>query len=141
MADEVHPGDGDEQDPAGAAPQPAAPEGDALPEDLDVTGFVGPYQFPNNNRRRIPGAIYVGTGLVCVLVWAVTEGGDPVLVNEGVLWAGTNNGLARMEGGKFSHLDTNDGLFSNYVFSMASSTDGQRWVGSFGGVTHLAPAH
>ncbi len=113
MADEVHPGDGDEQDPAGAAPQPAAPEGDALPEDLDVTGFVGPYQFPNNNRRRIPGAIYVGTGLVCVLVWAVTEGGDPVLVNEGVLWAGIALvlvGLYHFLAGVTLRLDEKDAL-------------------------------
>ena len=27
---------------------------DELPTDLDVTGFVGPYQFPDNSRRRIP---------------------------------------------------------------------------------------
>jgi hypothetical protein len=44
-----------------------------------------------------------------------------------------------MEGEKFSNLSTGDGLFSNYVFSMASSADGHRWVGSFGGVAHLAP--
>ena len=28
---------------------------DALPEDLDVHGFVGPYQFPDNSSSRIPG--------------------------------------------------------------------------------------
>ena len=27
---------------------------DELPEDLDAAGFVGPYLFPNNNRRRVP---------------------------------------------------------------------------------------
>ena len=52
MAEDVRPAD--EPDEGGPAP-----EGDQLPEDLDVTGFVGPYQFPNNNRRRIPGAIYL----------------------------------------------------------------------------------
>ena len=90
-----------------------ASEGDALPEDLDVTGFVGPYQFPNNNRRRIPGAIYTATGLVCVLVWAVTEGGDPVLVNEGVLWAGIALvlvGLYHFLAGVTLQLDEKDAL-------------------------------
>ena len=33
---------------------------DELPEDLDASEFVGPYTFPNNNRRRIPAAVYLG---------------------------------------------------------------------------------
>jgi len=32
---------------------------DTLPGDLDITGFVGPYQFPDNSRRRIPAVIYL----------------------------------------------------------------------------------
>jgi hypothetical protein len=32
---------------------------DELPEDLDAAGYVGPYVFPNNNRRRIPGYLYL----------------------------------------------------------------------------------
>ncbi|MCB1014383.1 MAG: hypothetical protein KDB10_04615 [Acidimicrobiales bacterium] len=81
MAEDVRPAD--EPDEGGPAP-----EGDQLPEDLDVTGFVGPYQFPNNNRRRIPGAIYLALGLACIAAWAVTDGNDPVLVNDGTLYAG-----------------------------------------------------
>ncbi|MBL8779017.1 MAG: hypothetical protein JNK12_24035 [Acidimicrobiales bacterium] len=80
MDDETTPGD---------APDEELPEtGDALPDDLDVSTFVGPYQFPNNNRRRIPGYIYLGLGAVCIAVWGFTRGGDPVLVNDGVLYAG-----------------------------------------------------
>ena len=33
----------------------ANPTGDALPEDLDVTAYVGPYVFPDIRRRRIAG--------------------------------------------------------------------------------------
>ena len=33
---------------------------DELPEDLDAAGYVGPYMFPDNNRRRIPGYLYLG---------------------------------------------------------------------------------
>ena len=39
-------------DPARASPTSA---GDALPEDLDVTAYVGPYLFPDIRRRRIAG--------------------------------------------------------------------------------------
>lgn len=57
---------------------------DELPEDLDVTGYVGPYAFPDNSRRRIPGFIYLGTAVFCLWLWlAFGDGG--VLVNEGML--------------------------------------------------------
>mgnify|MGYP001178453254 FL=1 len=32
---------------------------DELPEDLDVHGFVGTYDFPDNSRRRVPGFLYL----------------------------------------------------------------------------------
>jgi hypothetical protein len=39
---------------------------DALPEELDVTAYVGPYLFPDIKRRRIAGAINGGIGVVGV---------------------------------------------------------------------------
>lgn len=56
------------------APDPRDPDaaGDALPEDLDVTAFVGPYQFPGTHRRRIAGFIYLGLVAVCALGVAVS---------------------------------------------------------------------
>ena len=59
---------------------------DTLPEDLDVSGYVGQVAFPDNSHRRIPGAIYLAIAAVCVAVWAAA-GGDAVLVNDGVLVA------------------------------------------------------
>ncbi len=41
---------------------------DHLPEDLDVTAYVGPYVFPDIRRRRIPGVIYAVIGLLSL--WA-----------------------------------------------------------------------
>ena len=38
------------------------PVGDALPQDLDVTAYVGPYVFPDIRRRRIAAAIYFVLG-------------------------------------------------------------------------------
>jgi hypothetical protein len=60
---------------------------DVLPDDLDVSGFVGPYVFPNNNRRRIPGYLYLAIAVGCVALWAALRGSDDTLVNEGLLWA------------------------------------------------------
>jgi hypothetical protein len=48
--------------------QPEEPAGDALPEDLDVTAYVGPYQFPDIKRRRIAGTIYFA--LAAIALWA-----------------------------------------------------------------------
>jgi len=59
---------------------------DTLPEDLDVSGYVGPVTFPDNAHRRIPGFLYLGIAVACVVVWAVA-GDDAVLVNDGVLVA------------------------------------------------------
>lgn len=61
---------------------------DELPDDLNVSEYVGPYVFPNNNRRRVPGYLYIGIGFACIAVWLVLRGGDPVLVNVGTFVAG-----------------------------------------------------
>ena len=60
---------------------------DALPDDLDASAYVGPYVFPNNNRRRVPGYLYLGVGAICVALWAAFGRGG-VLVNGGFLGAG-----------------------------------------------------
>ena len=60
---------------------------DVLPDDLDISEFVGPYVFPNNNRRRVPGYLYILIGVGCLVAWGVS-GGDAVLVNDGFLAAG-----------------------------------------------------
>lgn len=60
---------------------------DALPEELDAAGYVGPYLFPNNNRRKIPAVLYGALALILVAAWVLTKDSDPVLVNEGYLVA------------------------------------------------------
>lgn len=61
---------------------------DELPEDLDAANFVGPYLFPNNNRRRIPAVLYGLMGVAAIVLWALTRSNDPVLVNGGFLAGG-----------------------------------------------------
>ncbi len=59
---------------------------DELPSDLDAAGYVGPYRFPDNSRRRIPALIYLIIAAACVAVWTVWRESSPV-VNAGWLWA------------------------------------------------------
>ncbi len=69
--------------------------------------------FPDNNRRRIPAILYWVIALVCVLVWALTRGGDPVLVNEGLLFASAALALIgaySFVAGRDLRLDENDAL-------------------------------
>jgi hypothetical protein len=60
---------------------------DALPEDLDAAGYVGPNLFPNNNRRRLPAVLYGGLAAGCLGLWLLGRGGAHVLVNDGFLVA------------------------------------------------------
>jgi len=66
--------------------QPAetdAQQRDSLPADLDPTALVGPYIFPDNNRRRIPGIIYLV--LAAITVSGVILAKESPLVNNGLL--------------------------------------------------------
>lgn len=68
-------------------PAPEAPVGDVLPEDLqpDLVDHDD-YVFPNNNRRRVPGYLYVSIALF-MAVAAIIWGDDTVFINDGWLWA------------------------------------------------------
>lgn len=59
---------------------------DELPDNLNVSAYAGPYEFPDNSRRRKPGAMYLAVAVVCVVLWALWND-DSSLVNEGFLWA------------------------------------------------------
>lgn len=74
MAEELSDGDGDGE------------RADELPEDLDVTAYVGPYAFPDIRRRRIPALIYLAGAAGCFALWATRAGDEPVLVSDGFLW-------------------------------------------------------
>ena len=42
---------------------------DALPDDLNASQYAGPYQFPDNSRRRRPAYLYFGIAALCLLLW------------------------------------------------------------------------
>ncbi len=60
---------------------------DVLPEDLDPSAYVGPYRFPDNCRRRIPGVLYLVIAAGCFALWT-WAGEDAGLVNDGSLGVG-----------------------------------------------------
>ena len=82
---EPSPTDGEQ---TGGDAQPAPSDHDVvdeLPDDLVAAGYVGPYLFPDNNRRRVPGYLYLATAAACVAVWALVD--DSPYVNGGFLLA------------------------------------------------------
>jgi len=84
---------------------------DELPEDLDPTGFVGPYQFPDNSRRRWPGIIYLVVAAICVVVYLV--GTDSAIVNNGFVVAAVVLavvGVFSITSGWRMHVDEKDAL-------------------------------
>jgi hypothetical protein len=60
---------------------------DELPPELDVSGYVGQYTFPDIRRRRIPAVLYALLGAGLLVIWLTHRGDDHVLVNEGTLVA------------------------------------------------------
>jgi hypothetical protein len=66
---------------------------DELPHDLDPSAFAGAYGFPDNSRRRIPGAIYLSLAAICLVLY-LTKDDSSVLVNTGFAWAAAILGMA-----------------------------------------------
>lgn len=58
---------------------------DVLPADLNAVDSVRPFRFPDNSRRRIPGAIYLVGGVGTLAISAVSES---AYVNSGVALGG-----------------------------------------------------
>lgn len=62
---------------------------DQLPEDLNASEFVGPYQFPDNSRRRIPALLYMAIAGACLVAWFAfgrTQADNAGYVNDGFLF-------------------------------------------------------
>jgi hypothetical protein len=113
--------DRDESAPETSVARPARPSDaadersagdivDELPEDLDAAGYVGPYMFPDNNRRRIPGYLYLAIATMCVAVWGAV---DSPYVNGGFLLAAgllAVVGVYQIVAGWNLHVDERDAL-------------------------------
>ena len=90
---------------------PGGEVSDQLPADLDPHGYVGPYQFPDNSRRRITGAIYLAVAVGVVVLVAVAE--NSPLLNGGVVVAAVGLavlGLYHLQAGWPLGVDEADAL-------------------------------
>jgi hypothetical protein len=56
---------------------------DELPDDLNAVEYVGPYQFPDNKRRRVPAYMYLGVGAILLALWFASRSNAGSLVNRG----------------------------------------------------------
>ncbi|MFT7475617.1 MAG: hypothetical protein ACI81L_002556 [Verrucomicrobiales bacterium] len=86
---------------------------DELPDDLNAADFVGPYLFPNNSKRRIPGVLYLLIGAAIVVLWWSRDGESSPLVNGGVALAAVGLivvGLYHVQGGWNLAVDEQDAL-------------------------------
>lgn len=84
---------------------------DELPADLDPSVFVGPYQFPDNSRRRWPGVLYLAIAAICVGIYVAF--GDAAIVNTGWLAAAgvlAAVGLLSITSGWRMHVDETEAL-------------------------------
>lgn len=57
---------------------------DELPADLNAVEHAGPYEFPDNSRRRRPAVLYAVIAVACLAAWLWSS--DSSLVNRGFLW-------------------------------------------------------
>ncbi|MBJ31369.1 MAG: hypothetical protein CL466_08140 [Acidimicrobiaceae bacterium] len=66
---------------------------DRLPDDLDArgAGLVGPYVFPDNDRRRIPGVLYLFVAAATIVVVVLFDGSP--LVDSGLVAGAVGLGL------------------------------------------------
>lgn len=106
---------------------------DELPDDLDPSGFVGPYQFPDNSRRRWPGVLYLAIALGCVAAYLVA--GDGVIVNTGWLVAAgvlALVGVFSITSGWRMHVDEREALVAaqqGLGFAVGHASAQQVWRG------------
>jgi len=106
---------------------------DELPDDLDPSGFVGAYQFPDNSRRRWPGVIYAVLAAACVGVYAGFP--DSPIVNDGWILAAVLLGvmsLISITSGWRMHVDEKDALVAAQQavgFAVGHASAQQVWRG------------
>jgi len=79
-------------------------------------------------NAEVKPALVEHSGVLAGSIWSV------VLDRDGLLWAGTDNGVARFDGVAWSMLDERDGLPGRVIYSIDQSGDGAMWLGTDGGL-------
>jgi hypothetical protein len=106
---------------------------DELPDDLNPAGFVGAYLFPDNSRRRWPGAMYVALAAVFAGVYVIAT--DAAVVNTGWLVAAVVHaavGVFSITSGWRMHIDEKEALVAAQGavgFAVGHASAQQVWRG------------
>lgn len=106
---------------------------DELPDDLDPSGFVGAYMFPDNSRRRWPGVLYLVIAAMCVVVAVVWS--DSPIVNGGWILAAVLlavMGTISITSGWRMHVDEKEALVAAQRavgFAVGHASAQQVWRG------------
>ncbi len=87
---------------------------DSLPDDLNASEYVGPYQFPDNSRRRRPAYLYFAIAAVCLLLWLLASRPRPGAGQPGA-WCGRQScsaavGVLSLTSGWRMHVDEKQAL-------------------------------
>lgn len=107
---------------------------DELPDDLNPAGFVGAYQFPDNSRRRIQGAIYLAAAAVTIGVYLTLDASSAV-VNGGFLASGILLAVVAVfcfSSGWKMHIDEKEALVAaqqSVGFAVGHAAAQQVWHG------------
>ncbi len=59
---------------------------DSLPDDLQPTYGADQYQIPNNDKRKLAGYLYLITGFISIILFALFS--ESALINRGFLFSG-----------------------------------------------------
>ncbi|MFT4656676.1 MAG: hypothetical protein ACJAXA_001888 [Candidatus Aldehydirespiratoraceae bacterium] len=106
---------------------------DELPDDLQPAEFVGAYLFPDNSRRRWPGAIYLGCAASSFLVRFGAP--DAAIVNDGWILGGVIlaiAGVLSMTSGWKMNVDEKEALVKAQQavgFAVGHASAQQVWRG------------
>jgi hypothetical protein len=107
---------------------------DELPDDLVAAGYVGPYRFPDNSRRRVPGGLYLLLAATSAIVWSLAAD-TSTLVNDGFMWAAIGlglMGLVSITSGWRMRIDETDALQAaqrSLGFAVGHASAQQVWRG------------
>ncbi len=107
---------------------------DELPDELNVSAYVGAYLFPDNSRRRKPGVLYLFFAVVCLVLWLLWNDDSP-LINEGYVWAAillAAVGVYSLTSGWRMHVDEKQALVAAQGavgFAVGHASAQQVWRG------------
>jgi ligand-binding sensor domain-containing protein len=85
----------------------------------------GLFRSENTDSQPVP---MIKRGLLSGSIWSL------LFDRDGLLWIGTDNGVARFDGAAWSLLGESDGLPGQVVYAIEQAADGAMWFGTDGGL-------